>query len=72
MAWTSRRMLSQRGNGFSAQLANEKMFKSRICRIKFDFQKSLTTGPWDHKDSVSEKKFKNYHACVPLRKVKVR
>jgi hypothetical protein len=27
-----------------------------LGRIKYDFQKSRVTGPWDHKDSVSAKK----------------
>ncbi len=37
-------------------------------RIQNDFQKSLVTGPWDHKVLVSAKKFnKKFHACVPLR-----
>jgi hypothetical protein len=34
-----------------------------LSRIEYDFQKSRVTGPWDHKVSVSAKKF---HACVPL------
>ncbi len=47
------------------------MFKSRISRrIEYDFQKSCVTGPWDPKDSVSEKKyFKKFHACVPLKNI---
>ncbi len=64
-------MMSQRRNDFSAYSANEKMFQSRICRIKYDFQKSRVAGPWDHKDSVSEKT-KKFHAFEPLRKGKVR
>jgi len=36
-----------------------------LGRIEYDFQKSRVTGPWDHKDSVSEY-FKKFHACVPL------
>jgi hypothetical protein len=44
------------------------MFKSEyLGRIEYDFQKSRVTGPWDHKVSVSAKKFeKKFHACVPL------
>ncbi len=38
-----------------------------LSRIKYDFQKSLVTGPWDHKVSVSAKKVKRkFHACVPF------
>jgi hypothetical protein len=38
-----------------------------LGQIKYDFQKSRVTGPWDHKVSVSAKKVKkNFHACVPL------
>jgi hypothetical protein len=37
-----------------------------LSRIEYDFQKSCVTGPWDHKDSVSAKKVKKIHACVPL------
>jgi hypothetical protein len=38
-----------------------------LGRIKYDFQKSRVTGPWDHKVSVSAKKSqKKFHACVPL------
>jgi hypothetical protein len=37
-----------------------------LGRIKYDYQKSRVTGPWDDKDSVSAKKvFKKIHACVP-------
>jgi hypothetical protein len=41
-----------------------------LGRIEYDFQKSRITGPWDHKVSVSAKKFeeKKFHACVPLSK----
>ncbi len=39
-----------------------------LGRIEHNFQKSRVTGPWDHKDSVSAKKyFKNFLACVPLK-----
>jgi hypothetical protein len=34
--------------------------------IEYDFQKSRVTGPWDHMVSVSAKKVKKIHACVPL------
>jgi hypothetical protein len=37
-----------------------------LGRIEFDLQKSRVTGPWDHKVSVSAKKVKKFHACVPL------
>ncbi len=38
-----------------------------LGRIKYDFQKSRVTGPWDHMVSVSAKKVKKkFHACVPL------
>ncbi len=41
-----------------------------LGRIEYDFQKSRVTGSWDHKDSVSAKKyFKKFHACVPLIKI---
>jgi hypothetical protein len=41
-----------------------------LDRIKYDFQKSRVTGPWDHKKvSVSTKKSKNkFHACGTLSK----
>ncbi len=42
-----------------------------LGRIEYDFQESRVTGPWDHKVSVSEKKSKKYHACVPLRRKNV-
>jgi hypothetical protein len=36
--------------------------------IKYHFQKSRVTGPWDRKVSVSAKKVsKKVHACVPLK-----
>jgi hypothetical protein len=38
-----------------------------LGRIEYDFQKSRVTGPWDEKDSVSAKKVKKCHACVPLK-----
>jgi hypothetical protein len=57
----------------NAQPAYEEMISSltehtRKClkveylgRIEYDFQKSRVTGPWDHKDSVSAKKYtKNF------------
>jgi hypothetical protein len=34
--------------------------------MEYDFQKSRVTGPCNHKDSVSAKKSKKFHACVPL------
>ncbi len=38
-----------------------------LGRIKYDFQKSRVTGPWDHKVSVSAKKVtKKCHACMEL------
>ncbi len=38
-----------------------------LGRIKYDFQKSCVTGPWDHMVLVSAKKVKRkFHACVPL------
>ena len=37
-----------------------------LGRIEYNFQKSRDTGPWVHKDSVSAKKGKKFHACVPL------
>ncbi len=38
-----------------------------LSRIEYDFQKSRVTGPWDHKVSVSAKKYiKKFHVCVPL------
>ncbi len=38
-----------------------------LGRIKYDFQKSRVSGPWDHMVSVSAKKSKKkFHACVPL------
>ncbi len=38
-----------------------------LGRIEYYFQKSRVTGPWDHKDSVSAKKYlKKFHGCVPL------
>ncbi len=41
-----------------------------LGRIEYDFQKSCVTGPWDHKDLVSAKKFKKkFHACVPLKRI---
>jgi hypothetical protein len=47
------------------------MFQSRIQyigQIEYDLQKSRITGPWDRKDSVSEKENeKKIHACEPLR-----
>ncbi len=44
-----------------------------LGRIEYDFRKSLVTGPWDHKDSVSAKKYiKKFHACVPLSVIPVR
>jgi hypothetical protein len=56
------RMLSIRGNDFIACLKVE-----YLGRIEYDFQKSRVTGPWDHMVSVSAKKSKKFHACVPLR-----
>ena len=55
-------------------------FHARKClkveylgQIKYDFQKSRVTGPWDHKVSVSTKKVKKkFHACVPLKTLKRR
>jgi hypothetical protein len=38
-----------------------------LGRIKYDFQKSRVTGPWDNMVLVSAKKVKQkFHACVPL------
>jgi hypothetical protein len=37
-----------------------------LSRIKYDFQNSCVTGPWDHKDLISAKKYKKIHACVSL------
>jgi hypothetical protein len=38
-----------------------------LCRIKYIFQKSCVTAPWDHKVSVPAKKVKKkFHAFVPL------
>ncbi len=49
--------LSIRGNDFIADWAYAKCLKVEyLGRIKYDFQKSCVTGPWDHKDSVSAKK----------------
>jgi hypothetical protein len=43
-----------------------------LGRIEYDFQKSRVTGSWDHKVSVSAKKFKKiFHTCVPLNKAKM-
>ncbi len=39
--------------------------KVNLGRIEYNFQKSLVTGSWDHKDSVSAKSIKKFHACVP-------
>jgi hypothetical protein len=33
-------------------------------RIKYDFQKSRFTGPWDHRDSVSAKKVFKKISCL--------
>ncbi len=39
-----------------------------LGRIEYDFQKSCVTGPWDHNEFVSAKKyFKKCYACVPLK-----
>jgi hypothetical protein len=38
-----------------------------LGRIKYDFQKSRVTDPWNHKVLVSAKNLKKCHACVPLR-----
>jgi hypothetical protein len=35
-----------------------------LSRIKYDFQKSRVTGPWDHKDSASAKKVKTKISCL--------
>ncbi len=73
------RTLSIRGTNFIACWAYWEPISShaehaRKClkveylgRIKYDFQKSRVTCPWDHKVSVSAKKVKKkFHACVPL------
>jgi hypothetical protein len=75
----SMRMLSIRGNDFIACWAYAEPISSHaeqsrkclkveyLARIKYNFQKSRVTGPWDHKVSVSAKKVKKkFHACVPL------
>ncbi len=41
-----------------------------IGRIEYDFQKYRVTGSWDHMVSVSAKKVKKIHACVPLKPLK--
>ncbi len=38
-----------------------------LGQIKYDIKKSRVTGPWDHTVSVSAKKLKKIHACVPFR-----
>ncbi len=59
------RMLNIRGTNFISCWACPEMFKSWISRrIEYDFP---VTGPWDHLVSVSAKKVKKCHACVPLR-----
>jgi hypothetical protein len=42
-----------------------------LGRIEYDFQKSRVTGPWDHMVSVSVKKVKKIHACVPFKKTRL-
>ncbi len=71
--------LSIRGNDVNGGSAYEEMISlltehTRKCskveylgQIEYDFQKSHVTGPWNHKDSVSAKKyFFKIHACVPI------
>jgi hypothetical protein len=59
-------------NGFHCWLTiRRKCLKVEyLGRIKYDFKKSYkshVTGAWDHKVSVSAKKYKlNYHACIPF------
>jgi hypothetical protein len=47
------RFLSQLGNDFNAHLANAE--SEYLGQIDYDFQKSCVTGPWEHKDSLSDK-----------------
>ncbi len=68
-------MLSIRGTNFIAHWAYAEQISShaehaRKClkveylgQIKYDFQKSCVTGPWDHMVSVSAKKFKKF-SCL--------
>jgi hypothetical protein len=62
--------LSILGSDFIAGWAYAEMFEGRISRpnrIRFS-KKSHVTGPWDHKVSVSARKFlKKFHACVPVK-----
>jgi hypothetical protein len=43
-----------------------------LGRISYDFQKSRVTGPWDHKDSVSAKKFKKMSCLCTFKSTDVR
>jgi hypothetical protein len=73
------RTLSIRGSNFIAWWAYSEPISSHaehvwkclkveyLGQIEYDFQKSRVTGPWDHMVSVSAKKVKKFHACVPLR-----
>jgi hypothetical protein len=51
-----------KGNDFTANWAYAETLKAEyLGRIAYDFQKSCVTSPWDHKDSVSAKKYiKNF------------
>ncbi len=72
------RTLSIRGTNFIACWAYAEPISShaehaRKClkveylgRVEYNFQKSRVTGPRDHKVSVSAKKSKKFHACVPF------
>ena len=58
-------MLSVRRTDLShAEHARKCLKVEYLGRIEYDFQKSCVTGPWDHKDSVSAKKFKKNFMLV--------
>jgi hypothetical protein len=57
--------LSIRGNDFLHPEHMRKCLKVEyLCRIEYDFQKSLVTGPGDLKDSVSAKKVFKKISCL--------